>query len=59
VSVDGHDVRVKVVRTPEGTERGKPELDDVVAAARALGRDLRSVAESALAQLFSGHGRAR
>jgi hypothetical protein len=59
VSVDGHDVRVKVVRTPEGAERGKPELDDVVAAARALGRDLRSVAEAALAQLFSGHGRVR
>ena len=35
---------MKVVRTPEGAERGKPELDDVVAAARALGRDLRSVA---------------
>jgi hypothetical protein len=59
VSVDGQDVRVKVVRTPQGAERGKAELDDVVAAARVLGRDLRSVAEAALAQLFSGKGRAR
>lgn len=37
VAVDGHSIRVKVVRTPDGTTRMKPELDDVLGAARALG----------------------
>ena len=51
VSVDGQRVRVKVVRTPDGEHRAKPEFDDVAAAARALGRDPRAIAAAALAAL--------
>ena len=51
VSVDGHAVRVKLARTPDGAERTKPEMDDVLAAARALGRDPRAVAAAAIAAL--------
>jgi len=42
---------VKVVRTPDGEHRAKPEFDDVAAAARALGRDPRAIAAAALAAL--------
>jgi hypothetical protein len=50
VEVDGEEVRVKLSRTPDGAIRAKPELDDVVAAARALGRDPAWVAERARAE---------
>ena len=49
---------MKVVRTPDGGERAKPELDDVIAASRALGRDPRLIAEAALA-LLGSHGSVR
>ena len=45
VEVDGHPIRIK-----RGPWRDKPEHDDVVAAAAALGRPLRTVAEQALAR---------
>lgn len=45
VDVDGHLVRIKV-----GPFGAKPEHDDVVAAARALGRPVREVAADALAR---------
>jgi pyridinium-3,5-bisthiocarboxylic acid mononucleotide nickel chelatase len=48
VDVDGHPIRMKAVRTADGAERAKPEFDDVAAAARALGRPHRAVAEAAL-----------
>ncbi|AHG90770.1 UPF0272 protein [Gemmatirosa kalamazoonensis] len=51
VQVDGHPVRIKVVHTPDGGRRAKPEFDDVSAAARALGRDPRLVSAQALAAL--------
>ncbi|MFC7340039.1 nickel pincer cofactor biosynthesis protein LarC [Saccharopolyspora griseoalba] len=43
VTVDGHPIRLK-----HGPHRTKPEHDDVAAAARALGRPLREIAERAL-----------
>jgi pyridinium-3,5-bisthiocarboxylic acid mononucleotide nickel chelatase len=51
VSVDGQPVRLKVVRTPSGGTRAKPEMDDVLAAARALGRDPAIVVRAALTLL--------
>jgi uncharacterized protein (TIGR00299 family) protein len=48
VQVEGHEVRIKVVRLPDGSERGKPEADDVIALARTLGRDVASVQQAAL-----------
>ena len=59
VSVEGERVRVKVVRTPDGEHRAKPEFDDVAAAARALGRDPRTVAAAALAALVDLGGESR
>jgi len=53
VDVDGHPVRLKIVATPDGSQRAKPEHDDVAAAARALGRDPNSVAADARAALES------
>ena len=44
---DGHAIRMKAVRMPDGTERAKPEFDDVRAAAHALGRPPNAVADAA------------
>ncbi|GLC27202.1 nickel pincer cofactor biosynthesis protein LarC [Roseisolibacter agri] len=48
IAVDGHHVRVKVSRTPDGRARVKPEFEDVAAAAAATGRSSIEVAESAM-----------
>lgn len=47
VEVMGHSVRVKVAHLPNGQTRAKPEFDDVVRAARSLGKSVGEV--SALA----------
>ncbi|MEJ2885236.1 nickel pincer cofactor biosynthesis protein LarC [Actinomycetospora aeridis] len=47
VVVGGHDVTVKVARLADGTERAKPEIADVEAAARALGVPVAEVAARA------------
>ncbi len=47
VRVDGQLVRLKVVQLPDGTSRSKPEFDDVLKAAAALGRTASDVSESA------------
>ena len=49
VSVDGHEVRLKVVTLPDGTERSKPEADDVQRVAQLLNRPVREIAERARA----------
>jgi uncharacterized protein (DUF111 family) len=49
VDVSGEPVRVKIVVTPDGTRRAKPEHDDVRAAAARLGADPADVARRALA----------
>lgn len=43
VRVLGHDVRIKVVRLPDGTRRAKPEHDDVQRVALATGRGARDI----------------
>jgi pyridinium-3,5-bisthiocarboxylic acid mononucleotide nickel chelatase len=45
--VFGHPVRFKVVTMPDGSERAKPEFDDVQAVADRLGRHVREVLEEA------------
>lgn len=45
--VFGHPVRFKVVAMPDGSERAKPEFDDVQAVADRLGRPVREVLEEA------------
>lgn len=49
VSVEGHDVRLKVVALPTGARRAKPEFDDVRRVASALGRSAQDVQAAALA----------
>ena len=49
VSVDGHDISIKVVTLPDGSERAKPEADQVLAVARALGMAFDEVQRAALA----------
>jgi uncharacterized protein (TIGR00299 family) protein len=44
----GHTVRVKVAHLPDGTERPKPEFDDVARVAAATGRSAHAVATDAL-----------
>jgi uncharacterized protein (TIGR00299 family) protein len=44
VQVLGHSVRLKVVATPEGGRRAKPEFEDVSRVAAATGRTLRDIA---------------
>lgn len=48
VDVRGQAVRLKVVTTPDGSQRAKPEHDDVRVASRALGTDPAVVARLAL-----------
>jgi uncharacterized protein (TIGR00299 family) protein len=45
--VFGHPVRFKVVTMPDGSERAKPEFDDVQAVADRLGRPVREVLDEA------------
>ncbi len=49
VSVEGHEIRLKVVTLPDGTQRSKPEADDVQRVAQALNRSVREIAERARA----------
>ncbi len=49
VTVDGHEVALKVVTLPDGTRRAKPEADDVQRVAAATGRVPRDIADAALA----------
>ncbi len=49
VSVDGHDIAIKVVTQPDGSERAKPEADQVLAVAQALGMTFDEVQRAALA----------
>lgn len=44
----GHTIRVKVATLPDGTERPKPEADDVLRVAHATGRSAHAVATDAL-----------
>jgi hypothetical protein len=48
VSVDGHDIAIKVVTLPDGSERAKPEADQVLAVARALGMAFDDIQRAAL-----------
>jgi pyridinium-3,5-bisthiocarboxylic acid mononucleotide nickel chelatase len=48
VSVDGHDIAIKVVTLPDGSERAKAEADQVLAVARALGMTFDDVQRAAL-----------
>ena len=50
VSVDGHDIPLKIVSLPGGGERAKPEADAVAKAALALGRTFLEVQAAALAE---------
>lgn len=43
VEVLGHEVRVKVARTPGGRGRAKPEFDDVTRVASATGQSVRAI----------------
>jgi len=45
--VAGHPIRFKVVTMPDGSERAKPEFDDVQGVADRLGRPLRAVMDEA------------
>jgi uncharacterized protein (DUF111 family) len=49
VEVHGQPIRLKVVRTPGGNLRAKPEFDDVADVASRTGLDPRTVAVAALA----------
>lgn len=48
VNVQGQIVTMKVVTLPDGSERAKPEADDVTAAARILGRSFTEIQRTAL-----------
>lgn len=45
--VAGHPVRFKVVTMPDGSERAKPEFDDVQGVAERLGRPVREIMDEA------------
>jgi uncharacterized protein (DUF111 family) len=50
VSVFGHDIALKVVTLPDGSQRAKPEFDDVDRIASATGKshaDVRAAAANA------------
>jgi uncharacterized protein (TIGR00299 family) protein len=49
VEVDGHQLRIKVVTTPDGNRRRKPEFSDVERVALATGRTLQDIIRLALA----------
>jgi hypothetical protein len=55
VEVDGHRVRIKTATLDGLLVNGQPEYDDVVAAARAVGRPVKAVlAEAAAAARAAG-----
>ncbi len=54
VPVRGHAIALKIVTLPDGSERAKPEADDVIAAARALGCSFVDVAHEALTAWRAG-----
>ena len=56
VDVDGLRVRVKVATLPDGARRAKAELDDVIAAARALGVPPETVAARAVERATAERG---
>ncbi|HEX3134953.1 MAG TPA: LarC family nickel insertion protein [Planctomycetota bacterium] len=49
VSVHGHEIPLKIVTLPDGSERAKPEADVVLSVARALGLPFDEVQREALA----------
>ena len=49
VEVLGHTIRVKIVQLPDGTERAKPEFDDVQRVALATGQRAADIYQLALA----------
>lgn len=51
VSVEGHDIALKVVTLPDGTRRAKPEADDVQRVAQTLKRSTREISDLARAAL--------
>jgi uncharacterized protein (TIGR00299 family) protein len=51
VTVEGLEVRLKVVTLPDGTRRAKPEADDVQQVAQRLGRTAREISDLAKAAL--------
>lgn len=55
VSVQGHSVRIKSSRLPDGTWRSKPEADDVARVARDLGTTCDVVHDLALAAVIRGN----
>ncbi len=57
VVLDGHELRLKVVTTPDGGERAKPEAADVARVASALGRPFAAIQAQAIAAHRSGSGR--
>jgi pyridinium-3,5-bisthiocarboxylic acid mononucleotide nickel chelatase len=56
VRLDGHDIRVKVATLPDGSERAKPEFDDVRRVAEETSRPLGEVRSEVLRALNSSNG---
>jgi pyridinium-3,5-bisthiocarboxylic acid mononucleotide nickel chelatase len=56
VRLDGHDIRVKVARLPDGSERAKPEFEDVRRVAAETSRALGEVRSEVLRALNSSNG---
>ena len=48
VVVEGHEIPLKIVRAPDGTERAKPEADAVARAARATHTSFQRMHDAAL-----------
>jgi len=55
IDVLGHSVRLKTVTLPDGTERSKPEFDDVQRVALATGRRVADIYQIALGTLERPH----
>lgn len=51
VSVEGQEIRLKVVTLPDGTQRAKPEADDVQRVSQLLKRPMREIVDLAKAAL--------
>ena len=48
VQIEGQNIRLKIVRLPDGSSRAKPEYDDVLRAAEAIGRSAVDVHDQAV-----------